>query len=67
MPVAHGRRLAELFPAARLVEIPDSYTLVPLDAPGVLAAALREFVSAAPAGAQSAHPHAAWSDREPGD
>ena len=29
----HGRRLAELLPAARLVEIPDSYTLIMRDQP----------------------------------
>ncbi len=44
MPVAHGRRLASAFPDAHLVEVPDSYTLVPIDQPAVLAGALREFV-----------------------
>ena len=33
MPLDHGRRLAELLPQGRLVEIPDSYTLIPLDQP----------------------------------
>jgi pimeloyl-ACP methyl ester carboxylesterase len=45
MPPEHGRRLAELFPDSRLVEIPDSYTLVPIDQPTQLATTLREFVS----------------------
>jgi len=44
MPPEHGRRLAELFPQGRLVEIPDSYTLIPEDQPGKLAHAIREFV-----------------------
>lgn len=44
MPPEHGRRLAELLPHGRLVEIPDSYTLVPLDQPVALAQAVRDFV-----------------------
>ncbi len=44
MPPAHGRRLAELLPQGRLVEIADSYTLIPEDQPGKLASAIREFV-----------------------
>ncbi len=43
MPPAHGRRLAELLPQGRLVEIADSYTLVALDQPTRLASAIREF------------------------
>ena len=35
MPPEHGRRLAELLPQGRLVEIPDSYTLIPEDQPRV--------------------------------
>jgi pimeloyl-ACP methyl ester carboxylesterase len=46
MPPEHGRRLAELFPDSRLVEVPDSYTLVPIDQPEMLAAELRAFVNA---------------------
>jgi pimeloyl-ACP methyl ester carboxylesterase len=42
MPPAHGRRLAELLPQGRLVEIADSYTLVPLDQPAALAEAIRK-------------------------
>lgn len=44
MPREHGRRLAELFPHGRLVEIADSYTLIPEDQPGPLGGAIREFV-----------------------
>jgi pimeloyl-ACP methyl ester carboxylesterase len=44
MPPAHGRRLAEVLPDAELVEIEDSWTLIPEDQPGALAAALRSFL-----------------------
>ena len=47
MPPEHGRRLAELLPDARLVEVADSYTLVPLDQPAALAGAVRDFVMTA--------------------
>ena len=40
----HGRRLADLLPAARLVEIPDSYTLIMRDQPAAFARVIREFV-----------------------
>jgi pimeloyl-ACP methyl ester carboxylesterase len=40
----HGRRLAELLPDARLVEIADSYTLIMRDQPSAFAGAIREFV-----------------------
>jgi pimeloyl-ACP methyl ester carboxylesterase len=43
MPPDHGRRLAELLPHGRLVELPDSYTLIPLDQPAQLAPAIRDF------------------------
>jgi len=43
MPPEHGRRLAGLLADARLLEIPDSYTLIPLDQPAQLAEAVREF------------------------
>jgi pimeloyl-ACP methyl ester carboxylesterase len=43
MPPEHGRRLAALLPRGRLVEIDDSYTLVPLDRPTELARTIREF------------------------
>lgn len=45
MPLEHGRRLAETFPDARLVEVADSYTLIPEDQPRVLAAELRAFAT----------------------
>jgi pimeloyl-ACP methyl ester carboxylesterase len=44
MPRAHGRRLAELLPHGRLVEIPDSYTLIMEDQPARLIACVREFL-----------------------
>jgi pimeloyl-ACP methyl ester carboxylesterase len=43
MPPAHGRRLAELLPQAQLIEVGDTYTLIPLDQPAKLALAIREF------------------------
>lgn len=45
MPRDHGPRLAGLFERGRLVEIDDSYTLVPEDQPERLADVLREFVA----------------------
>jgi pimeloyl-ACP methyl ester carboxylesterase len=44
MPPEHGRRLADLLPDGRLVEIPDSYTVIPLDQPRRLAGALSAFL-----------------------
>lgn len=44
MPRDHGRRLAELLPQGELVEIADSYTLIPEDQPAQLAAHIRELV-----------------------
>lgn len=46
MPPEHGRRLAELLPRGRLVEVADGYTLLPLDQPAQLAALIGEFVRA---------------------
>ena len=46
MPPEHGRRLAELLPHGRLVEVADSYTLIPLDQPARLAQIIREFIAA---------------------
>jgi pimeloyl-ACP methyl ester carboxylesterase len=46
MPVEHGQRLARILPDARLAIVPDSYTLVPLDQPGPLAAILEGFATA---------------------
>ncbi len=48
MPPAHGRRFAELLPHGRLVEIADSYTLIPEDQPGELARAIRQSVRDTP-------------------
>jgi pimeloyl-ACP methyl ester carboxylesterase len=44
MPREHGRRLAELLPQGQLVEIADSYTLIPEDQPALLASHLRELM-----------------------
>jgi pimeloyl-ACP methyl ester carboxylesterase len=46
MPPEHGRRLAELLPLGRLVEVADGYTLLPLDRPAELARVIGEFVRA---------------------
>jgi pimeloyl-ACP methyl ester carboxylesterase len=43
MPLEHGRRLASLLPQGRLVEVDDSYTLIPLDQPAQFARIVREF------------------------
>jgi pimeloyl-ACP methyl ester carboxylesterase len=43
MPPDHGRRLAKLLPQGRLVEVAESYTLIPLDQPARLAQIIREF------------------------
>ena len=45
MPPEHGRRLAELLPQGRLVEIADCYTLIPEDQPATLAEHMREFLA----------------------
>ncbi len=46
MPTEHGARLAESFPNARLAEVADSYTLVPIDRPQLLAEELGAFTGA---------------------
>jgi pimeloyl-ACP methyl ester carboxylesterase len=43
MPPEHGRRLAKLLPHGQLVEVEDSYTLIPLDQPARVAQIIREF------------------------
>jgi pimeloyl-ACP methyl ester carboxylesterase len=43
MPPEHGQRLAGLLPESRLVEVVDSYTLIPLDQPARFAELVREF------------------------
>ncbi len=45
MPVEHGRRLAEIIPDARLVELDDCATLMPLDRPAAVAEHLAAFVA----------------------
>jgi pimeloyl-ACP methyl ester carboxylesterase len=47
MPPEHGRRLAGLLPEARLVEVGDSYTLIPLDQPARFAQIIREWLGTA--------------------
>ena len=44
-PLEHARRLAAIFPDARLVEVPDSYTFVALDQPERLAALIQEHAA----------------------
>ncbi len=43
MPPEHGRRLAEVYPQSTLVELDDTYTLIPEDRPHELADAIGEF------------------------
>jgi pimeloyl-ACP methyl ester carboxylesterase len=43
MPPEHGHRLAGLLPQGKLVEVEDSYTLIPLDQPDRLAELIRDF------------------------
>lgn len=44
MPNSEGRRLAESFPNSKYVELPDCYTLIPIDQPEALAREIRQFV-----------------------
>ncbi len=46
MPPEHGRRLADLLPQGRLIEVDDSYTLIPLDQPARFAEIIRKFTYA---------------------
>lgn len=43
MPNEEGRRLADSFPNSRYVELPDCYTLIPLDQPVALAQEIEQF------------------------
>lgn len=43
MPDEAGRKLASDFPKGRYVELPDCYTLIPIDQPEALAAEIRAF------------------------
>ncbi|WP_194914824.1 alpha/beta fold hydrolase [Catenulispora rubra] len=54
MPPEHGRRLAGLLPDARLVEIEDCYTLIPLDQPARLTKEIRHFLDATSSDKRSA-------------
>jgi pimeloyl-ACP methyl ester carboxylesterase len=45
MPPEHGRRLAEIIPNARYVEIDDAYTLLPLDQPERVADHIAAFAT----------------------
>jgi pimeloyl-ACP methyl ester carboxylesterase len=45
-PMTDARRLAELFPDARIEEVADSYTFVPEDQPELLARLVGEFAAA---------------------
>ncbi|WP_336670729.1 alpha/beta fold hydrolase [Tsukamurella sp. USMM236] len=46
MPREHGRRLADLLPRGRLVELPDAYVLAMMDRPDAVAAELAAFLGA---------------------
>ncbi|WP_132991700.1 alpha/beta fold hydrolase [Gordonia zhaorongruii] len=45
MPIAHARQMVGEFPDARLVEVDDSWTLIPEDQPEVFARELSKFVT----------------------
>jgi pimeloyl-ACP methyl ester carboxylesterase len=45
MPLEHGKRLAALLPQGKLVEVADSYTLLPLDQPAEFARLIRDFTA----------------------
>ncbi|MGW4534043.1 alpha/beta fold hydrolase [Nocardia sp. NPDC004340] len=47
MPREHGRRLAELIPKARLLELDDAYVLSMLDRPDAVAEAMSAFLTGA--------------------
>ena len=45
MPPEHGERLTALLPKGKLVEVADSYTLLPLDQPAEFTRLVREFTA----------------------
>ena len=45
MPNSEGRRLADAFPNSTYVELPDCYTLIPIDQPVALAEEIRRFAA----------------------
>ena len=47
MPNASGRELAGAFPNSRYVELPDCFTLIPIDQPEALAREIRQFAGRA--------------------
>jgi pimeloyl-ACP methyl ester carboxylesterase len=47
-PLAHAERLAADFPSATLITVPGAKTWVPVDNPAAVAAAIGDFVPAAP-------------------
>ena len=47
-PPTYGQRWAELLPHGQLIEVADSYALIPLDQPGELASAIRQFIQETP-------------------
>jgi pimeloyl-ACP methyl ester carboxylesterase len=53
-PLEHARRLAELFPDARVEEVRDSYTYVCEDQPELTAKLVNEFIARATEGASAA-------------
>ncbi|MFE5867324.1 alpha/beta fold hydrolase [Streptomyces roseifaciens] len=48
MPLAHGRRLAELLPAGRYAEVPGAYVLSMLDEPEAVAREIGGFLTSPP-------------------
>lgn len=44
-PFAHAQRWSEIFPNARLVEVPDSYTFVSEDQPEMVAREIAQFIA----------------------
>jgi hypothetical protein len=48
MPPERGRSLAKILLQGRLIEIADSYTLIPEDQPVKLAGTIRDFVRDTP-------------------
>jgi pimeloyl-ACP methyl ester carboxylesterase len=48
MPLEHGRRLADAYRNGQLVEVADSYTLIPLDQPARFAELVRQFTRGGP-------------------
>ena len=56
MPPEHGRRLAGLLQQAQLIEIDDSYALIPLDQPARPAQLIADFTRT-PGSTARSHPH----------